>query len=177
MRSVLLAVLFACVPEDPGQNQTPSEDLPDPGCQATCGGCCAGTVCRPGTALGACGEGGAACVACGAGKTCSQQQCVDVPKIAVTLNWQYETGISSCAVDDTRHYCTASAAMTQERFAALTSVYPSCTFTGQTITCVNCTSVSNWCGPMPGGRYKTSLYCTHLDYTGYDECTWNPPAY
>ncbi len=48
------------------------------GCSAaTCAsGCCDNGVCKPGTAIGACGTGGAACSACGGGTpNCTNQQC------------------------------------------------------------------------------------------------------
>lgn len=41
-------------------------------CQATCtSGCCTASGCQPGTEATACGSGGAACIDCGYGRTCS----------------------------------------------------------------------------------------------------------
>lgn len=50
---------------------------PDP-C-ANCPGCCADGRCLSGNAPGACGRGGSDCVACGAGRVCSQGACADGP--------------------------------------------------------------------------------------------------
>ena len=43
----------------------------DGSCQATCvNGCCTASGCQPGTAAGACGTGGEACIDCGYGRRC-----------------------------------------------------------------------------------------------------------
>jgi hypothetical protein len=96
--------------------------------------------------------------------------------VVATLHWSYETSTSSCAVDGVQHSCTASASMTEDAFTRLATPYSACSFSGQQITCVNCSPLTLWCGPMPGGRYKTTYQCSHLTYTGYGDCTWTPPA-
>lgn len=46
----------------------------DPGCQASCAGCCVGSACQPGTTDDACGLSGAACKECGS-RTCKAGAC------------------------------------------------------------------------------------------------------
>jgi len=44
-------------------------------CSATCGGCCSGNTCKPGSVASACGINGDACTVCGAGQTCTNSVC------------------------------------------------------------------------------------------------------
>ncbi|NMO14333.1 hypothetical protein HPC49_38475 [Pyxidicoccus fallax] len=58
-----------------------SSNPPDaPACgPMSCDGCCNAGTCEPGTTALACGQGGAACRACGTGETCQEGTCEDAP--------------------------------------------------------------------------------------------------
>lgn len=57
---------------NPDASTSGGNDMAAPGCgPLTCGGCCAGGMCRTGSTEDACGNGGGSCVQCVGGKVCS----------------------------------------------------------------------------------------------------------
>ncbi len=64
---------------------------------ATCAGCCQNGACQAGVGNSACGRGGAACVACGAGQVCgAEQRCnVDPNSMWVVQPTEFEVTTSN----------------------------------------------------------------------------------
>ncbi len=68
---MVLLLATAC-----GEPSKPVEPVEPPSCgPMTCDGCCNAGTCEPGTTALACGLGGAACSACGAGESCQEGTC------------------------------------------------------------------------------------------------------
>ena len=68
-RVLVLAALAALLASCSSGSGTPGG-----GC-SNCSGCCQNGVCQPGTAVNACGTGGAACTSCAAGASCTLGAC------------------------------------------------------------------------------------------------------
>lgn len=66
-----ITAMVGCKPSPDPCAQGSGEGCPAPRCD----GCLVDGRCEPGTRAEACGEGGGACTACGAGDVCSQGQC------------------------------------------------------------------------------------------------------
>lgn len=118
---LLLSVLIGCgtptITPPP-----PPEEIPDAGTEEPPKPCATGcfmvTSCQPGTEFGACGGGAGACVTCGAGQLCRNQQCV--PTTTVGIRWT--------ATVPTTHECTHAARVSAGDLAQLKAQYASCTF-------------------------------------------------
>lgn len=62
-------------PPDGGQRAADAPPLVTGPCQSTCDGCCLNEICFTGQDVRACGRGGASCMACDTGSTCTDSSC------------------------------------------------------------------------------------------------------
>lgn len=100
------------------------------------------------------------------------------PKLIQVSFQYYYVEPGSCPSSDVRVGCGFGAAMTQERLAAVSALYPGCRIgpdgQGVSINCLkDCAISSVYCASQ--GVYRQRVQCSPVLNAPANACSWTPP--